>query len=106
MKGTKVLDQHIDKNFSCYLGDNIDLIDGLPDNSVGLTVTSVPFPQMWTYSNSSRDIGNTNGVQQMLDHYRYLAAPSKLGRITKPGRSVCIHLTNTAFFKHHDGIVG
>jgi len=99
-----VLDQHIGQEFTFYNGDSCEVVKGLPSNSVDLTVSSPPFPVMWVYSNSERDIGNTSGTGQMLDHFRYLVR--EMLRVTKPGRSCCIHLTNTPAFKHSEGYVG
>lgn len=101
---TSVLDQHQAEDFAFYNGDSCEVIRGIPDASVGLTVSSPPFPAMYTYSNSTRDIGNTGGTGEMLDHFRFLVA--ELLRITKPGRSCCIHLTNVPAFKHSDGYIG
>ena len=101
---TSVLDQHQAEDFAFYNGDSCEVIRGIPDASVGLTVSSPPFPAMYAYSASPRDIGNTSGTGEMLDHFRYLVA--ELRRITMPGRSCCIHVSNTALFKHRDGAVG
>lgn len=102
---TKVLNQCITDWFALYHGDNCEVLAGLPDDSVGLTVSSPPFPSMYVYSNSPRDIGNTKDVAEMLDHFRYLVGGHLL-RITKPGRSCCIHLTQVPLFKHSDGVIG
>lgn len=99
-----VLAEHKSDRFAFYNGDSCEVVKGLPDESVHLTVSSPPFPAMYTYSNSPRDIGNTSGRGQMLDHFRFLVR--ELNRITKPGRSCCIHLTNVPAFKHSDGYVG
>ncbi len=99
-----ILNQYIDELFTAYHGDNVEIVQGLPENSIDLTVSSPPFPAMYVYSNSPRDIGNTSGIGEMLDHFRFLIRP--LLRATKPGRSCCIHLTNVPAFKHHDGYVG
>src|SRR5258708_3517654 len=95
-KGTKVLDQHIDKDFTVWHGDNCEVIDGLPDDSVGLVITSPPFPKMYVYNASLHDIGNTSGIEEMIEHFRFLVR--KMKRVIKPGRSVCVHLTNVPLF--------
>jgi DNA modification methylase len=51
-------------------------------------------------------MGNTKGIQEMLDQFRYLASPEKLLRVTMPGRMCCIHLTQAPAFKHADGYIG
>ena len=100
----KVLDQHVAESFTAIHGDNTEVVPSIPDNTIDLTVTSPPFPAMYAYSNSPRDIGNTSGIGEMLEHFAYLVRD--LLRATKLGRSCCIHLTNVPAFKHHDGYVG
>lgn len=101
---TAVLNQHQSESFTFYNGDSCEVIAGIPDDSVHLTVSSPPFPAMYAYSGTMRDIGNTSGTGEMLDHFRFLVR--EMIRITKPGRSCCIHVSNTALFKHRDGVVG
>lgn len=94
------------RDWTLYLGDSVHLMDALETESIGLTVTSVPFPGMYAYTNSAHDIGNTKSQQEMLAHFRYLAGREKLWRVTVPGRMCCIHLTQSPMFKHLDGYVG
>jgi hypothetical protein len=100
----QVLNQAITDDFAVYHGDNVEVLKGIPSDTVGLSVTSVPFPSMYVYNNTSRDIGNTTGIVQMLEHYRFVAR--QMLRVTIPGRMLCIHLTNIPVFKHADGFVG
>lgn len=94
------------KSWKMLLGDCIERIDDIPDNSVGLAIFSPPFPGMYAYTNSARDIGNTKNIEQMIAQFRYLLGEDKLLRIVKPGRSCCIHLTQTVAFKGVDGYIG
>lgn len=103
---TKVLDQHCTEDYAAYHGDNVEVIAGLPADSVGLVVSSPPFPSMYVYSNSPRDIGNTSGIGEMLDHFRFLVSGRGLLRVVMPGRSVCVHLTQVPVFQHQSGYVG
>ena len=89
-----------------YLGDSVEMIDKIPDESVGLSVFSPPFPGMYLYSNTARDMGNVATIDEMVDQYRFLIAPDKLLRITKPGRSCCVHLCQALAFKGVDGYIG
>jgi hypothetical protein len=102
--GVKILDQHVSTDFVAYHGDNIEVVAGMPDGSIDLTVTSPPFPAMYVYTDSPRDVGNTSGIGEMLDHFRFLVR--ELCRVTRPGRTCCVHLTNVPAFKHSDGYVG
>jgi DNA modification methylase len=94
------------RDWTLYLGDSVHLLDSIETESVGLSVFSPPFPGMYAYTNSPHDMGNTKGIQEMLDQFRYLASPEKLLRVTMPGRMCCIHLTQAPAFKHADGYIG
>jgi len=87
-------------------GDNVKLIDKVSDASVGLVVTSPPFPGMYVYTNSERDMGNVKNIRECIDHLRYLFREDKLYRAMMPGRSCCIHLTQSVAFKGVDGYIG
>lgn len=91
-------------HYAAYNGDCIDVVGGLPTDSVGLSVFSPPFPGMYAYTNSPRDMGNCTGIDEMLDHFQFLVP--ELLRVTMPGRRACVHLTQSPRFKYLDGYVG
>lgn len=86
------------------LGDCVEVTKEMKDDSIGLSVFSPPFPGMYVYSNSKRDMGNVKDLDQMIDHFRYLAAP--LREKTMPGRSCVVHLTQVLAKKKYDGYIG
>lgn len=100
----KSLNQKSGKNWTLLNGDSVELIKSIPDNSVGLTVFSPPFPGMYAYSNSPRDIGNTRDFGELLAHFGFMM-PDLL-RITQPGRVCCVHLTQEPVFKGREGHIG
>jgi hypothetical protein len=72
------------------LGDCVERLADVEDESVGLSVFSPPFPTMYTYTNSARDMGNVRDVREMIAHYEFLLP--ELMRVLMPGRSVAVHL--------------
>ena len=44
----KVLDQYEGKNFAIYNGDSVEVLQGIPDNSIHLSVTSIPLASLYT----------------------------------------------------------
>ena len=104
MYSGKVINQHITNEFALYHGDCVHALAGLPDNSLHLGVTSVPFPGMYVYSNSANDMGNVTSIAQMVDQCRFLAR--EMLRVLVPGRSVFIHLTQGVAQKQRDGYIG
>lgn len=97
-------DRHTEDNWTMLHGDCVERIKEVADNSVGLTVFSPPFPGMYAYTNSARDMGNVKDNAEMLNQFAFLVP--ELLRVTMPGRSCCIHLTQSVAFKGADGYVG
>ena len=90
--------------WTLHLGDCVEVTKRLPDESVDLSVFSPPFPGMYTYSNSVRDIGNAKGIDDLMAHFGYLAP--ELLRVTRPGRSAFVHLTQYVAHINSDGFAG
>jgi DNA modification methylase len=90
--------------WTLYLGDAVEQLQHIADDSVGLTVTSPPFPGMYAYTNSPRDMGNVDDIYQMIDHFRYLM--SELLRVTMPGRKCCMHMVQLTSMLNRDGVIG
>jgi len=97
------IDQKSGNGWAAYNGDCIELIKGLPDNSVGFSVFSPPFDSMYTYSNSDRDMGNSK-PGEFLKHFGYLV--DELFRVIKPGRNVSFHCMNLPTSKARQGFIG
>jgi DNA modification methylase/superfamily II DNA or RNA helicase len=90
--------------WTMHLGDCVEVTKRIPTESVDLSVFSPPFPGMYTYSNSVRDIGNAKGIDDLMEHFGYLAP--QLLRVTKPGRSCFVHLTQYVAHINSDGFAG
>lgn len=85
-------------------GDCVARLAEVDDQTVGLTVFSPPFPGMYVYSDSARDMGNSRTIGELIDHYRFLI-PDLL-RTLMPGRSCCVHLCQSISVKYLDGYSG
>ena len=46
-----VINQYHGENYSIYNGDCVDVVSGLPSNSVDFSVFSPPVATLYTYSN-------------------------------------------------------
>ena len=100
----KILNQASGPNWTLYQGDSAEVVQGLPDNSVGLSVYSPPFSNLYCYSDSERDMGNSLDDAQFLTHYGYLTR--ELLRITRPGRLAAVHCKDLVDYKGRDGRAG
>lgn len=92
------------KNWTIHRGDCVEIMAAMPSDSVDLTVSSVPFLSLYTYSASERDMGNSQSPEQFLEHYAYMVR--QLLRITKPGRIAAIHCQQVSTNLVHDGFIG
>ena len=98
------LDKVIGDNYSWYNGDSVECTAMIEDESVGLEVFSPPFPGMYAYTDSERDMGNVRDQAEMIGHYEFLIP--ELLRVLMPGRSCCVHLCQGVAFKGQDGYIG
>lgn len=101
---TKVLDQQVGDGWALYNGDCVEVVGGLPDNSLDYAIYSPPFESLYTYSNSDRDFGNSKDRDTFWGQYRFLIAEHL--RATKPGRLVSVHCMNLPTTKFRDGYIG
>jgi DNA modification methylase len=99
-----VLDEAHGENWSLYHGDCIDVMRGLPDDSMHYSIFSPPFASLYTYSSSLRDLGNCKNLEEFNQHFRYVAA--EIRRVLLPGRLVSFHCMPLPTSKTRDGFIG
>ena len=99
-----VLNQEVNEKFSLYNGDSVEVLKGIPDNSIHYSIFSPPFASLYTYSNSDRDMGNSKTDDEFYDHYTVLV--KELYRVTMPGRLLSFHWMNLPTSKVRDGVIG
>jgi len=100
----KILDQEHGNNWAMYQGDCIEVVKGLPDESIHYSIFSPPFSNLFTYSDSERDIGNCKNDDEFYEHFKFLT--SSLFRVLKHGRLVSIHCMDGLATITHDGFIG
>ena len=91
-------------NYTAYLGDSCQILKDLDDNSIHLSVYSPPFADLYTYSASELDLGNSKNWDEFFDHYSFII--KELLRITKPGRLTCVHSSDIPAMSIKDGYIG
>ena len=92
------------KGFTAILGDCVDGVRAMPDNSIHYTIFSPPFSSLYTYSNSLRDMGNCRTDEEFFAHFGFLIA--EMFRVTIPGRLISFHCMNLPTSKERDGFIG
>ena len=107
---TKVMDFQYEtdtlktENYTWMLGDNVERIKEVPDNTVDLSVYSPPFLSLYTYSPSERDLGNSSSPEIFFEQFGYLMR--ELLRVTKQGRNTCCHVSQVPAMLVRDGYIG
>ena len=99
-----VLNQEVNEKFSLYNGDSVEVLKGIPDNSIHYSIFSPPFASLYTYSNSDRDMGNSKTYDEFYEHFTFLV--KELYRVTMPGRLLSFHCMNLPTSKVRDGVIG
>jgi hypothetical protein len=102
--GMKVLDQTKGDNFALYRADCVEMLRGLPSDSIHYTIYSPPFASLYVFSDDPRDLSNCRDDETFWQHYRFVC--EELFRVTMPGRLVSIHCMQLPTSKLRDGFIG
>jgi hypothetical protein len=92
------------KSFTAMLGDSCRLLPAIPDESIHLSVYSPPFADLYTYSASEMDLGNSRNWEVFFEHYGFIIR--ELLRVTMPGRITCVHVADIPAMQMKDGYIG
>lgn len=87
-----------------YNGDSCEVLKGLPDNSIHFEIYSPPFANLYTYSNSERDLGNCRNDEEFFTQFEFIV--KELYRVLKPGRLMSVHCMDIPAMKERDGYIG
>lgn len=92
------------EGWDLHLGDAVDVVRSIPDDSVHYSIFSPPFASLFTYSNSERDMGNCRSVDEFMAHFAFLT--QEMLRVIRPGRLLSFHCMNLPATITHDGFIG
>jgi DNA modification methylase len=85
-------------------GDCVQLIKELHNESIGFSVFSPPFAELYTYSNHIEDMGNSKDYNEFLAQFSFLV--TELYRVMKQGRNVAVHCMDLPIQKGKEGYIG
>jgi hypothetical protein len=91
-------------DYHLMLGDSVERLKEVEDNTLGLSVFSPPFLSLYTYSPTERDVGNCRTRDEFGQHVGYIA--DHLLRATMPGRNCCVHVAQVPAMLARDGYIG
>ncbi len=85
-------------------GDCVQLIKEIEDESIGFSVFSPPFADLYTYSSHIEDMGNSKDYREFLIQFGFLV--KELHRVIKSGRNVAVHCMDLPIQKGKEGFIG
>jgi len=85
-------------------GDCVQLIQELENESIGLSVFSPPFAELYTYSSHLEDMGNSKDYNEFLKQFSFLV--KELHRVMMQGRNVAVHCMDLPVQKGKHGFIG
>lgn len=89
------------EHFTVYNNDCVEELRNMPENSVDLIVTSIPFSNHYEYTPNYNDFGHNEDNERFFEQMDYLT-PEAL-RVLKPGRVACIHVKDRILFGNATG---
>lgn len=92
------------RNWAMFNGDCVEVVKQIPDNSIDGILYSPPFANVYTYSDSVRDMGNVDDPDEFIEGYRFLV--DELLRVLRPGRMCIVHCKDTVKYKGSHGRAG
>lgn len=81
--------------------DCVEELKRMPDNSIGLIHTSIPFSNHYEYSANYNDFGHNQNTERFFEQMDYLTP--ELLRVLKPGRVAAIHVKDRVLFGNTTG---
>ena len=90
--------------FKIKRGDCVQLIQEIEDESIGLSVFSPPFAELYTYSSHLEDMGNSKDYNEFLTQFSYLI--KELFRVLMSGRNIAVHCMDLPIQKGKEGFIG
>ncbi len=85
-------------------GDCVELIKEVENESIGLSVFSPPFADLFTYSSHIEDMGNSKDHTEFIIQFSFLV--KELHRVMMTGRNVAVHCMDLPIQKGKHGFIG
>lgn len=90
-------------NWTMHLGDCVRVAKTFKDESIGFSVFSPPFADLFTYSEDVQDMGNCSSMDDFMVQFGYLI--DELHRVMMPGREIAVHCCDLLATKWKDGAI-
>lgn len=90
--------------WTLHLGDAVETLEAVEDASIDFTIFSPPFSNLYIYSDSAADMGNSADDAEFMQHFGFLVP--ELLRVTTPGRLCAVHCKDLPRYAGRDGTAG
>lgn len=90
--------------FDIQLGDCVQLIKNVDAESVGFSIFSPPFSELYVYSDELEDMGNSKDYKEFMVAFGFLV--DELYRVMWSGRNVAVHCMDLPIQKGKEGYIG
>lgn len=106
LKLMKTVSQKEYQSDFCHImnGDCVQLIESIPDESIGFSIFSPPFAELYTYSDKLEDMGNSKDYKEFFVAFNFLV--KELYRVMWSGRNVAVHCMDLPIQKEKEGYIG
>jgi DNA modification methylase len=91
-------------NFTIWNGDCVQVSKEIEDKSIDFSIFSPPFADLYCYSDSIEDMGNSKDYKEFMVAFGFLV--KELARVIKSGRNVAVHCMDLPIQKGKEGFIG
>ena len=99
-----VIDQTVTDDYAIYHGDCVEVMKGLPADSVHFSISSPPFSQLYSYTDATADMSNVRSDVEFIEGMEFMVA--EMFRVLMPGRLCAFHCMQIPAMKERDGYIG
>jgi DNA modification methylase len=103
-KHVKIIEQLITGDFALYQGDCVEVLTGMPADSLHYSIFSPPFASLYSYSDAIQDMSNVRDYEAFFAGMDFMI--SQMARVMMTGRLVSFHCMNLPSSIQHDGFIG
>lgn len=99
-----VVNQACGEQWHLWHGDSAEVLRELPSHSVDFSVYSPPFDSLFTYTPSTRDVGNCRSRAEFFEQLGYVSR--EVLRLLRPGRIMAVHSMDLPTTQTTHGVTG
>lgn len=99
-----VIDQVVTDRYAIYQADCVEVLRGIPSDTIHFSVFSPPFGSLYSYTDATADMSNVRTDAEFFAGMDFMIA--ELARVLMPGRLVSFHCMNLPSTLERDGFIG